>query len=245
MKSEIVKDFYQQSNVVDHYGVAAGNIGLWESEKKILFDTYNPKETLLDLGCGAGRIAFGLYQAGYEDVTAIDFSSKMIKKAKEIARFFNHRVDLMVGDALNLDFEDETFDGVIFGFNGLMQIPGRENRRKAIREVYRVLKPGKCFVFTTHDRELNKYKVFWKEEKKRWNKGQQDKDLMEFGDRFEEVDLGDLFIHVPVPSEIREDLKQAEFSVEMDSLRSNIAAEPSFVRLFSDECRFWVAKKKT
>ena len=67
--------------------------------------------------------------------------------------------------------------------------------------------------------------------------------MIDFGDRFEETPKGKLYIHVPESAEIRKDLKKAGFVVERDLLRSRLAEESQLVKEFSDECRFWVARK--
>ena len=183
-----------------------------------------------------------LWMSGYGNLTAIDFSKEMIKRALETQKERASRVRFAVEDATCLSFADQSFDGVIFGFNGLMQIPGRENRKRAMREAFRVLKKGGRFVFTTHDRAFPKWKKFWSVEKKKWRNGQQDQSLIDFGDRFEETPRGKLYIHVPDAAEIREDLKKGGFVVERDLLRSRLADESELVKEFSDECRFWIAR---
>ena len=90
---------------------------------------------------------------------------------------------------------------------------------------------------------MPKWKKFWLNERKKWRRGLQDAALLEFGDRFEETPKGKLYIHVPEISEIRKALKQIGFVVEQDILRSKIATESKLVNEYSDECRFWVARK--
>ena len=124
-----------------------------------------------------------------------------------------------------------------------MQIPGRDQRLKALKEIHRILRPGAAFVFTTHDRQLSKFRKYWQDEKRLWERGKQKPELVEFGDRWEDTPMGKLFIHVPTPEEIRSDLKETGWKCEWDSLRSAIAQESPIVREFSDECRFWVARK--
>jgi hypothetical protein len=51
-----------------------------------------------------------------------------------------------------------------------------------------------------------------------------------------------LFIHVPTPEEVREDLQSTGWKCEWDSLRSAIANESAATQQFSDDCRFWVAR---
>jgi len=239
-----VLGYYKGKPVLEHYLEATRRVGMWASEELVFRQSFPDREaSLLELGCGTGRICLSLWMLGYGNLTGTDFSKDMINRALETQKERASGVRFAVEDATLLSFSDQTFDGVIFGFNGLMQIPGRENRLRAMREACRVLKAGGRFVFTTHDRAFPKWKKFWKVEKKKWRNGQQDKSLIDFGDRFEETPRGKLFIHVPDVAEIREDLKKAGFVVERDLLRSRLADESELVREFSDECRFWIARK--
>jgi ubiquinone/menaquinone biosynthesis C-methylase UbiE len=243
MDADLVKSYYASEDVLSHYMRATNNVGLWESEK-IMFTKYFSKEqNLLELGTGTGRIAFGMERMGFRSIMGVELSKDMVKEAQRIAKVIKSGVSLRQGDATKIKFEDNYFDGAIFGFNGLMQIPKRENRRKAISEVLRVIKPEGYFIFTTHDRNNPRRTSYWKKQKALWDRGDQDPRLDDFGDRFEETPLGDLYIHIPIPEEIREDLKSVGFKVLSDSLRSNICRENPAVQDFSDECRFWVAQK--
>src|SRR5690606_329199 len=99
---------------------------------------FRPEQRLLDLGCGAGRIAIGLWELGFRKIVGVDFAPEMVERAKEVARSRGAEVPFQVGDATALNLEESSFDGAIFGFNGMMQIPRRERRRKAMAEVLRV-----------------------------------------------------------------------------------------------------------
>ena len=168
----------------------------------------------------------------------------MIKRALNLNKKFKTQISFKVEDATSLSFDNESFEGAIFGFNGLMQIPGRNNRLKAMREIQRSLVPGSYFVFTSHDRMMPKWKKFWVQERKKWKKGQQNSELLEFGDRYEETSGGKLYIHVPDVEDIRSDLIQVGFSVERDVVKSKISKESKLVHEYSDDCRFWIARKK-
>ncbi len=243
MKKAEVREYYSQQDVVEHYARASVEVGLWLSEEKIFQRVFSPGDSILELGCGTGRIAIGLFELGYRNVFATDYSRKMISRARSLVQLLNYPVDFGVQDATDLDFGDGVFDGAIFGFNGLMQIPGTDGRRKAMGEIFRVLRPGAWFVFTAHDRSASENPRYWKAEARRWQQGTRDPDLLDFGDRIGATPWGDLFIHVPDGNAIRSELKKVGFRVEVDVLRSKIADEPSDVRDFSDECRFWVVQK--
>lgn len=243
MSPETVKQHFCDPRAVEHYGRAASGLGLWVSEEKIFRQVFRPEQTLLELGCGAGRIAIGLWELGYRQVLGIDFAPEMIKRARHLARLLEYGISFRAGDATGLEMEDELFDGAIFGFNGLMQIPRRERRRAALAEAWRVVRPGGFFVFTTHDQANRRYTLFWEQEKERWAKGEQDPRLEEFGDRYHESPVGCTFMHIPTRTEILEDLEATGWEHQEDFLRREIAREPADVREFSDECRFWIVRK--
>jgi len=244
VSSQDVLGYFKGKLVLEHYEEATRRVGIWASEEFVFRQCFPDRHaSLLELGCGTGRICLSLWMLGYQNLTGTDFSKDMINRALKTQKMRSSGIRFSVEDATELSFFDQTFDGVIFGFNGLMQIPGRENRQRAMREASRVLKKGGRFVFTTHDRAFPKWKKFWSVEKKKWRAGQQDQSLIDFGDRFENTPRGKLFIHVPNTTEIREDLKKAGFVVERDLLRSRLAEESELVKEFSDECRFWIARK--
>lgn len=240
---EIVARYFERPEVLSHYLRATAGVGLWRSEEAIFQRYFDRDATLLELGCGTGRIALALHELGYEHLLGIDLSRAMIEEARRAAQTLDYTVAFQVGDATRLRFEDALFDGAIFGFNGLMQIPGRERRRQALSEIRRVLSTGAHFIFTTHDRSLRAWRDFWEEEAGRWAAGEQPRELLEFGDRIIRTDRGELFIHVPSAGEILEDLAATGWELVENPLRQELANEPEIVRAFADECRFWVLRK--
>lgn len=103
---------------------------------------------ILDICTGTGDLAAGIKKICPEtDVTGIDFSEKML----EIAHKRTKDVDFLQGDAENLPFEDNKFDIVTMGF-GLRNI---ENRGRALKEIYRVLKPNGEFMHLDFGKGLN------------------------------------------------------------------------------------------
>lgn len=236
--------FFRQAEVVEHYALAVSRVGLWVSEERIFQRVFKPEDSILELGCGAGRISFGLWELDYRRVLATDYCPEMVAEARRINQALEYGVPFQQADATKLPFDDGQFDGAIFGFNGLMQIPGRENRQQAMREVSRVLKPGGWFVFTGHDRNRHGRRRFWKDEAKLWQKGLQHPQVQEFGDLYYEADAGYwMFIHAADSKDVQADLEAAGFRVDATALRSEICVEPPEVRDFSDDTRFWIVQK--
>lgn len=243
MDGKTVLKYFDADGVVRHYIDAAAKIGLWRSEEKIFTRVFSTQDSILELGCGAGRIAIGLHELGYKNILATDYSRPMVTAARELATRLECRIPFRVCDATRLDFEDNIFEGVIFGFNGLMQIPQAANRLQALKEIFRVLKPAAFLVFTSHDRERSAHRDFWVRESQRWALGEQKPELDDFGDRSESTHHGAHFMHVPTQDEMEAVLAEVGFELEATVMRSELGAESAEVEEFSDDCRFWVVRK--
>lgn len=241
--SEEVRQDFSTPASLRHYAAAARDLGLWASEE-IVFSRWLPSTgPLLELGTGAGRVALALRARGRTDITAIDFSEAMIGAALTLAEERGITdVTFLHADARALPFADATFDAALFPFNGLMQIPGRRERRRALAEAARVCRPGARFICTTHDRALGN-PLAWQEERLAWHDGTRDPALLEFGDQRFENESGWVFMHVPNRAEVLEDLAATGWRHLWDEARQAIARESFAVRDFSDECRFWVAER--
>jgi ubiquinone/menaquinone biosynthesis C-methylase UbiE len=239
----IARSYFESEKVVSHYFRDGHRVGLWNSEKLLFSELYSKEERILDLGCGTGRIAFGLEQLGFKNVSAADFSESMILGARQIGEGIGSKVDFHQADARDLPWAGGSFDGVIFGFNGFFMIPGVEERFKALGEIFRVLKPGGRFLFTGHDRSQNNQKRHWTDESTKWKAGEQDKRKTDFGDVIEETGLGTMYIHSAETEETEAQLNRAGFKSVQSWLRRELGNETAEVRAFSDECRFWKAVK--
>ncbi len=243
MEANRVLDYFNSSKVVNHYELAATRVGLWNSEEKIFRKIFKLNDSILELGCGAGRIAIGLHEIGYKNILATDYANNMVLKARNLVKLLGYSIPFRVGDARNLEFEDDIFEGVIFGFNGLMQIPKSSSRIEALGEIYRVLKRGGYFVFTSHLRSFSKHKSFWKKELKLWSENRQNPVLDDFGDRYENDGMGENYIHIPDEEQLESIVKEVGFTVEIKVLRSLLSNESAVVREFSDDCVFWILRK--
>lgn len=243
MDAKDVKAYFDSDGVVAHYAQAAKELGLWRSEEKVFTRLFQPADSLLELGCGAGRIAIGLHELGYRNVLATDYARGMVVRARRLAEMLEYSIPFRVADATALEFEDNVFDGAIFGFNGLMQIPQAVQREVALREICRVLRPGAWFVFTSHDRERSAHREFWEAEALRWEYGTEKPELDDFGDRSELTDHGAHFMHVPTVAEMQPLLTKVGLHLEATVMRSELTQETPEVEAFADDCRFWVVQK--
>jgi ubiquinone/menaquinone biosynthesis C-methylase UbiE len=116
---------------------------------------------LLDIGIGAGRTTKFLLEIS-QDYTGIDYTAGIA----ELAQKKYPAAKILCLDARDLAvFESELFDFVLFSFNAIDYM-AHEDRVKALKEFYRVLKPGGFFMFSTHNRDYQYFDKFpWQEGK--------------------------------------------------------------------------------
>lgn len=101
-----------------------------------------PSQRAIDVATGTGDLAFAIHDAGVPEVVGLDFSTEMIAKAEKKAKKRGVGVEFLVGNGMNLPFDDASFDACTISF-GLRNM---EDYTAAIREMTRILKPGGKFV---------------------------------------------------------------------------------------------------
>jgi demethylmenaquinone methyltransferase/2-methoxy-6-polyprenyl-1,4-benzoquinol methylase len=91
-------------------------------------------DRVLDAACGTGDLAIADLRAGAGRVTGLDFSERMLERARRK----QPSIEWVQGDMLALPFADATFDAATVGF-GVRNVADLE---LALRELRRVLRPG-------------------------------------------------------------------------------------------------------
>jgi len=96
-----------------------------------------------------------------EEWHALDVNDAIVQAAKKLVSealpsHLYSKLKFIVGDATNLDLEDEYYD-VVVSFSTIDHIPGEENRIRAISEMCRVLKSGGYLVITVP----NKWNLYY------------------------------------------------------------------------------------
>jgi SAM-dependent methyltransferase len=109
-----------------------------------------PDDTVAELGCGYGFLAIGLHKASGAKINGFDAFEAYLDLGKDFLDRnpeLHEKVTLGRHDYLAEPLPEATYDVVLLN-NTLLYILGRGNQIKAMRNVYRSLKPGgRVFTF--------------------------------------------------------------------------------------------------
>jgi SAM-dependent methyltransferase len=105
------------------------------------------KGKILDIGCGAGRVALYFQEKGH-DVVGIDISQAAVDASHERGL---KEVHLMSAD--NLEFPDSTFDTVLLFGNNFGVLGDEEKIISMLKDLHRITKPDGVILAQTRDVE--------------------------------------------------------------------------------------------
>jgi len=109
---------------------------------------------VLEIGCGLGTDGAQFAKAGAE-YTGVDLTEAAVELARKRFTLFNLPGEFRTADAENLDFADESFD-LVYSHGVLHHTP---DTARAVREVHRVLRPGRRAMVMLYHRNSYNYRV--------------------------------------------------------------------------------------
>lgn len=113
---------------------------------------------VLDVGCSRGHLSF-MFDGISKEVTGIDISETAIKNLNSLVASgenkYKTRFNFIKGSIASLPLEDNSFDLILLcdGINEWFLL--EENRRGAVKEALRVIKPEGYIVFTDYQSPKN------------------------------------------------------------------------------------------
>ena len=142
-KAKMVHNVF--SSVASKYDIMNDlmSFGIHRIWKNSMMDWLSPQanQKLLDVAGGTGDISFRfLKRAPSANATIFDMTQSMLDEGqlRAEAQKLEDRLDWVCGDAMSLPFKDNSFDIYTISF-GIRNVTHPE---KALREAYRVLRPG-------------------------------------------------------------------------------------------------------
>ena len=121
--------------------------------KGIVSDLIEPDDTVLECACGTGLLSVVIAEK-CRQLTATDFSEKMLKKAEKNCRAFRN-ITYAQADITVLSFPDSSFDKVVAG-NVIHLL---DNPLTALSELNRVCKDGGMLIIPTYMNRNDKGKT--------------------------------------------------------------------------------------
>lgn len=220
------EELFSTEDAVELYTNRIRDPTLFPQERKAIEKYFTETEaSVLDAGCGAGRVAYCLHERGF-DVIGIDSSEPLLEKGQSLFP----EIDLRVEDIRDTSFDSASFEYIVFSFYGLDYILPKAERINALREIYRLLKPGGIVIISSHNSWYPKLRFGLyrhKENRKR----------MFSRYKIEQVPLGKVEIYFGNPVHQWLQFRKARFTL------LDVVGKHSGIRRFFERNLHYVAKK--
>jgi len=129
----------------------------FEAEIEFALSKIKATDTVLELGCGYGRVLQKLSQKAKE-LFGIDTSIGSLCLAQDFLCDTNS-VHLFSMNAIQLGFRDQQFDIVLCIQNGISAF--QVDQRKLIREAIRVTRSGGIVLFSSYSEQFWEERLYW------------------------------------------------------------------------------------
>ena len=117
-----------------------------EAEIQFIIRHLERTDSVLELGCGYGRVAFRLAEVA-KHVVGIDTATESLKLASQLLGS-SPECEFLEMDAMELTFDDAEFDKVVCIQNGICAFGA--DRELLVRQTLRVTRPGGRIFFSTY-----------------------------------------------------------------------------------------------
>jgi len=128
-----------------------------ESEIGYLISRLRATDSVLELGCGYGRVAMRIADVAAR-VVGIDVAEESLSVARQLASS-SEKVEFLLMDARTLHFENECFDAVACVQNGVCAFGVDQERM--LEEAWRVLRPGGVLLISTYSDSFWADRLAW------------------------------------------------------------------------------------
>jgi ubiquinone/menaquinone biosynthesis C-methylase UbiE len=166
-----MKNVYYMMNVKNNYDVYTGTdeARQWldnfqdplNADEEVFISQHLKDRSLsvLDCGCGSGRISFNIEKKGFKNVVGFDFSMDMVERARQSSlsssniRFYREDVTQMS------IFGDESYDYILY-LQQIISIIPYDKVSEMLCHARRVVKPGGIILFSALNMDGRKINYF-------------------------------------------------------------------------------------
>ena len=132
--------------------------GLTNDEAMLISKYFEKNLATLEAGTGGGRILHALRDSGYENLHGFDYVPELIEVAQK--RDKSSVIDFSVQDATLLDYNDNTFDQIIY-LQQILSLGSHSMAAEATKEAHRILKPGGIAIFSFLDISIRQSQILY------------------------------------------------------------------------------------
>ncbi|MFH1194722.1 MAG: class I SAM-dependent methyltransferase [bacterium] len=156
------KKYYEKKLSADKlkqvYEIAAPRVRQYlNAEMNYVLQKIKPGSSVLELGCGYGRVLSALAKKS-KKVIGIDTSLSSLMMGKEMLKNISNCYFTRM-NAAQLAFPSHTFDAVVCIQNGVSAF--HVDKKKLILESIRVTKPGGVISFSSYSKKFWNYRLEW------------------------------------------------------------------------------------
>jgi demethylmenaquinone methyltransferase/2-methoxy-6-polyprenyl-1,4-benzoquinol methylase len=151
--AQMFNNIARRYDFLNHF-LSLGIDKIWRKKAVSYLKDIKSDPKILDVASGTGDFAIATLKLKPQKVIGIDISEEMLNIGIEKIRKkkLDHIIELKKGDSENLEFEEQSFDGLTVAFG----VRNFENLSKGLSEMQRVLrKEGKAVIL-----EFSKPRVF-------------------------------------------------------------------------------------
>ncbi|WP_445174126.1 class I SAM-dependent methyltransferase [Microcoleus sp.] len=137
------KEYYNSSEGFDEW---SERTGLYPDENYVIQKYLDRGRKTLEAGTGGGRIVGEMKNLGFTSLYGYDFVPEFIERAKQ--RDSRGSICFEVQDATCLNYEDSSFDQILYLQQLISSIDDETGRTKGVKEAYRILRVGGTAIFS-------------------------------------------------------------------------------------------------
>lgn len=146
MNGEIKPDYTTLAEIYDTV-MEDVDYEVWADFIDEIIQVHHPDpQTVLELACGTGSLAFALHRYGCYDIMGTDKSQAMVEKARAKAKNKKVNIQFEQMDFLNIGL-DETFDIIVSIFDSVNYLHDPADIKKLLQQTKKLMDPHSLFIF--------------------------------------------------------------------------------------------------